>query len=46
MEITFPPEIEATALPVQLKQELVGIATNMAGIAVYIAGFDQIKDRL
>lgn len=41
MIITFPPEIENTAFPVQLKQELVGIATNLAGIGVRVMGFDQ-----
>lgn len=41
MTITFPPEIEATAYPVQLKQELVGIATNLAGVGVRVVGFDQ-----
>lgn len=41
MSIKFPPHIEATALPVQLKQELVGMATNLAGVGVHVAGFDQ-----
>jgi HAE1 family hydrophobic/amphiphilic exporter-1 len=41
MEVTFPPEIEASAYPLQLKQELVGIATNLAGVGVYVMGFDQ-----
>ncbi len=41
MVITFPPEVENTAFPVQLKQELVGIATNLAGIGVRVTGFDQ-----
>lgn len=41
MEISFPPEIESTALPVQLKQELVGMATNLAGVGVRVSGFDQ-----
>jgi len=41
MQISFPPDIEASALPVQLKQELVGLATNLAGVGVYVAGFDQ-----
>lgn len=41
MTITFPPEIEATGFPLQLKQELVGLATNLAGVGVYVAGFDQ-----
>jgi HAE1 family hydrophobic/amphiphilic exporter-1 len=41
MVITFPPKIEASAYPLQLKQELVGMATNLAGVGVYVAGFDQ-----
>jgi HAE1 family hydrophobic/amphiphilic exporter-1 len=41
MTVTFPPEVEATAFPVQLKQELVGVATNLAGVGVYVAGYDQ-----
>ena len=41
MRITFPKEIEFSAYPLQLKQELTGLATNLAGIGVYIAGFDQ-----
>jgi hydrophobic/amphiphilic exporter-1 (mainly G- bacteria), HAE1 family len=41
MEVTFPPEIEATSFPVQLKQELVGVATNLAGVGVSVSGFDQ-----
>lgn len=40
MVITFPEEIEFSALPLQLKQELVGLATNLAGIGVYVGGFD------
>ncbi len=41
MIVTFPPEVENTAIPVQLKQELVSIATNLAGIGVRVMGFDQ-----
>lgn len=41
MSITFPKEIENSAYPLQLKQELVGIATNLAGIGVGVSGFDQ-----
>jgi len=41
MTVEFPPEVEATAQPVQLKQELVGLATNLAGVGVQVAGFDQ-----
>jgi len=41
MTIEFPPEIEATGFPLQLKQELVGLATNLAGVGVNVSGFDQ-----
>ncbi len=41
MEVTFPTEIKNSALPVQLKQELVGVATNLAGVGVSVSGFDQ-----
>ncbi|HLP45590.1 MAG TPA: efflux RND transporter permease subunit [Candidatus Kapabacteria bacterium] len=41
MIVTFPPAIENSSYPLQLKQELVGIATNLAGIGVQVAGFDQ-----
>ncbi|MCX6582982.1 MAG: efflux RND transporter permease subunit [Candidatus Aminicenantes bacterium] len=41
MIVSFPPEIENSSYPLQLKQELVGIATNLAGIGVYVSGFDQ-----
>lgn len=41
MYITYPEEIEATALPLQLEQELIGMATNLAGIGVYVGGFSQ-----
>jgi HAE1 family hydrophobic/amphiphilic exporter-1 len=40
MEIIFPEEVEFSAFPLQLKQELVGLATNLAGIGVYVMGFD------
>ncbi|MCP4146857.1 MAG: efflux RND transporter permease subunit [bacterium] len=41
MSVSFPEEIQNSAYPVQLKQELVGIATNLAGIGVRVSGFDQ-----
>ncbi len=40
MEVTFPPEIEFSAEPYQLKQELIGLATNMAGVGIGVMGFD------
>lgn len=41
MIVTFPPAVENSSYPLQLKQELVGIATNLAGIGVQVVGFDQ-----
>ncbi len=40
MEIKFPPKIEFSAYPYILKQELIQLATNMAGIGVGVWGFD------
>ena len=40
MEITFPPKVENSAAPYQLKQELVGLATQLAGVGVGVMGFD------
>lgn len=40
MIITFPEDVEFSAAPYQLKQELVGLATNLAGIGVGVTGFD------
>jgi HAE1 family hydrophobic/amphiphilic exporter-1 len=41
MRITFPEEIENSAYPIQLKQELVSHASDLAGIGVRVSGFDQ-----
>jgi len=38
--ITFPPEIEYSYRPYLMKEELIQLATNFAGIGVSIAGFD------
>jgi HAE1 family hydrophobic/amphiphilic exporter-1 len=38
--ISFPPEIEFSYRPYALKEELIQIATNFAGISVYVTGFD------
>jgi len=38
--ITFPPDIEASYRPYLLKEELIQLATNFAGISVGIYGFD------
>jgi len=40
MEISFPEKIEFSAYPYILKQELISLATNMAGIGISVAGFD------
>ncbi|RPJ57961.1 MAG: efflux RND transporter permease subunit, partial [Dehalococcoidia bacterium] len=40
MEVSFPPEIEFSAEPYQLKQELISLATNMAGVGIGVSGFD------
>ena len=40
MEVEFPEEIEFSAYPYMLKQELIQLATNMAGIGVGVYGFD------
>jgi hydrophobic/amphiphilic exporter-1 (mainly G- bacteria), HAE1 family len=40
LQITFPPEIENSYRPYLLKEELVQLATNFAGISVSISGFD------
>ncbi|MFQ6070013.1 MAG: efflux RND transporter permease subunit [Candidatus Aminicenantales bacterium] len=40
LTITFPPEIENSYLPYQLKEELIQLATNFARIGVSISGFD------
>lgn len=38
--ITFPPKIEFSYRPYVLKEELIQIATNFAGISVGVYGFD------
>jgi HAE1 family hydrophobic/amphiphilic exporter-1 len=38
--ITFPPHIEYSHRPYVLKEELIQLATNFAGISVYVSGFD------
>ncbi len=41
MRIFYPEEIQNTALPIQLEQELIGLATNLAGVGVSVQGFSQ-----
>jgi HAE1 family hydrophobic/amphiphilic exporter-1 len=38
--ITFPPEIENSYRPYVLKEELIALATNFAGVGIGIYGFD------
>ncbi|MGD8539872.1 MAG: efflux RND transporter permease subunit [Candidatus Aminicenantes bacterium] len=40
MEVSFPTEIEMSYRPYLLKEELIQLATNFAGINVSISGFD------
>lgn len=40
MEITFPKNIEQSPTPYILKEELINLATNFAGIGIGISGFD------
>jgi len=40
IRIKFPPEVEFSYQPYVLKEELIQIATNFAGISVYVYGFD------
>lgn len=40
LNITFPPEIERSAHPYILKDELIRLATNFAGVGIGVFGFD------
>lgn len=40
VEITFPPEVEFSAHPYILKDELIRLATNFAGVSIGVSGFD------
>ncbi len=40
MEVEFPREVEFSPKPYILKQELIQLATNMAGIGIGVWGFD------
>jgi len=40
IQVKFPPHIEFSYRPYALKEELIQIATNFAGIDVYVSGFD------
>jgi HAE1 family hydrophobic/amphiphilic exporter-1 len=41
MIVTFPPEVEVSAYPLLVKDELVAMATRYAGVNLYVSGFDQ-----
>lgn len=41
MEVYFPPDAEATAYPLIVKENLISIATRYAGIGISVSGFDQ-----
>ncbi len=40
LRITFPPEIEFSYLPYMMKEELIQLATQFAGIDIGVYGFD------
>jgi len=40
LDITFPPEAELSAHPYLLKDELIRLATNFAGVSISVSGFD------
>lgn len=40
MTISFPPEIEFSAAPYLLKQELIALAAGKAGMGISVSGFD------
>jgi len=39
--VTFPPDVEATAYPLIIKDELKAMATRYAGVRLFVSGFDQ-----
>ena len=39
--VTFPEEVESTAYPLIIKDELKAMATRYAGVRLYVSGFDQ-----
>ncbi len=40
LTITFPPQVELSAHPYILKDELIRLATNFAGVSIGVYGFD------
>lgn len=41
LRIEFPPDIERSVYPYMLKEELIQLATQFAGMNLYVSGFDQ-----
>ena len=41
LTVKFPAQFEATAYPLVVKEELIGIATRYAGLRIGVYGFDQ-----
>lgn len=41
LTVTFPEEIETTAYPLLVKDEMVGMGTRYAGVSISVRGFDQ-----
>ncbi len=39
--VTFPPEVETSAYPLIVKDELKAMATRYAGVRLFVQGFDQ-----
>ena len=39
--VTFPEELQTTAYPLLVKDEMVGMATRYAGVSINVSGFDQ-----
>ncbi len=39
MEISYPDDIKDSSLPIQLEQDLIGVASNLAGVGVSVGGF-------
>jgi len=39
MRVDYPDDIKNTSLPIQLEQEMIGVAANLAGVGVGVSGF-------
>ena len=40
LSVMFPPELETTAYPLLVKDEMIGMATRYAGVSISVNGFD------